>query len=224
MNKVWLRAFGVILLLLCADVRQGHAVAITFGTRLDLTATTFVLPIEITDAIEVSEWFFELTYDPTDVQVNVACDPFVGDLYCSLLTGPVTEGDFFAAGAPFNLLVPGVVELDPITLAQSGRLFGLHGAYSGIPPGPSGNGTLAYIEFIVLGTGDSPIDGNGTVDGGDGSGPPVSVPEPGTLALLATGFASLAGRRLIVRGRWRRPGAVPRGTAAASVALSSPGR
>ena len=54
---------------------------------------------------------FDLTYDPTDVQVNASCDPFNGDVYCSLLTGPITEGDFFASGAPFNLLVPGFIQL-----------------------------------------------------------------------------------------------------------------
>src|SRR5262245_15188727 len=171
-------AFAAILLLLCA-VREAYAVAITLGTRIELTPTTFALPIEITDAVEVSEWLLDLTYDPNDVQVNVGCDPFAGDVYCSLFTGPVTEGDFFAAGAPFNLLVPGFVELDPITLAQSGRLFGMHGAYSGFPA-PSGNGILAYIQFMRLGAGDSPIggsstvvDGNGTVVTGDGTLPHV---------------------------------------------------
>lgn len=194
----WLQVFGAGLLLLCFDLRPAHAVAITLGSRIEITATTFALPIQIVDAIGVSEWFLDLSYDPTDVQVNVGCDPFAGDIYCSLFTGAVTEGEFFAAGAPFNLLVPGFVELDPNTLAQSGRLFGMHGAYGGGPLAPSGSGILAYIEFSVLGAGDSPIDGDGTVDG-DGTG--VSVPEPGALALFAIGLAWLGSRRLFLRGR-----------------------
>lgn len=200
--RVWLRAFGAILLLLCADARHAYAVAITLGSRIDLTPTTFALPVEITDAVGVSEWFLDLTYDPTDVQVNLGCDPFGGDIYCSLFTGPVTEGDFFAAGAPFNLLVPGFVELDPNTLTQAGRLFGMHGAYGGIPPAPSGSGILAYIEFMLLGTGDSPIGGDGTVVA---EPVPVPVPEPGTLALLAAGFAWLGARGIFMRGRRQRP-------------------
>ena len=192
--SVWLRALGAMLLL-GAGQQQAHALPITFGTRIELTPTTFALPIEVTDAVEVSEWSLDLTYDPTDVQVNVGCDPFGGDSYCSLITGPVTEGDFFAAGAPFNLLLPGFVELDPVTFTQTGRLFGMQGTFGGISPGPSGSGTLAYVEFILLGSGDSPI-----VGGGDGNGS-VSVPEPGTLALLVTGLAWLGGRRLLTRGR-----------------------
>lgn len=206
--KVWLRVFGAaLLLLLCFDVRQAHAVAITLGGRIDLTPTTFALPIQIVDAIGVSEWSLDLTYDPTDVQVNVGCDPFSGDIYCSLLTGPVTEGDFFAAGAPFNLLVPGFVELDPITFAQSGRLFGMYGAFGGSTPAPSGNGILAYIQFTLLGTGGSPIEPDGTV-----VSEPVPVPEPGTLALFAIGLAWLGGPRLFMRDRCRPGRQEPRAT------------
>ncbi|HKU15143.1 MAG TPA: DUF1566 domain-containing protein [Steroidobacteraceae bacterium] len=182
----WLQLFGAALLLLCCEIRPAQAVAITFGNRIDITASTFALPVQIVDAVGVSEWFLDLTYDPTDVQVNVGCDPFSGDIYCSLLTGPVTEGDFFAAGAPFNLLIPGFVELDPVTLAQTGRLFGMHGAFGGFPPAPSGNGILAYIEFTILGTGDGPIDPVGEV-----VSEPEPVPEPGTPALLAIALAWL---------------------------------
>jgi hypothetical protein len=186
----WLQAVGAALLLLCFVVRPAQAVSITLGDRIDITSTTFARPIQIADAIGVSEWFLDLTYDPTDVQVNVGCDPFSGDIYCSLFTGPVTEGDFFAAGAPFNLLIPGFVELDPITFMQAGRLFGMHGAFGGFPPAPSGSGILAYIQFTVLGTGDGPIDPDGSV---------ISVPEPGTLVLFAIGLAWLIGRRILAR-------------------------
>lgn len=195
--KNWMPALGAVLVLFCIDAPVAHAGAIKLGSRIDLSPTTFAMPLVIEDGSGVTEWFFDLTYDPTDVQVNVGCDPFSGDIYCSLFTGPVTEGDFFAAGAPFNLLLPGFVELDPVTLGQAGRLFGLHGAYGGTAPGPSGNGVLAYIEFLVLGTGDSPIDGEGTVDGDV-----VSVPEPGALGMFATALG------LLVALRFRRHAAV----------------
>ena len=184
-SRRWLQALGAALLL-CFAVRPAYAVSITLGSRIDITSNRFALPVQIVDAVGATEWFLDLTYDPTDVQVNVGCDPFSGDIYCSLFTGPVTEGDFFAAGAPFNLLIPGFVELDPITFMQTGRLFGMHGAFGGFPPAPSGSGILAYIQFTVLGTGEGPIDPDGGV---------ISVPEPGTLMLFAIGLAWLICRR-----------------------------
>lgn len=189
-NEATKAAWMLALLLSFGGMREANAVLIT-GTRIPLTATTFALPVEITDAIELSEWTFDLTYDPTDVLINTACDPFTGDAYCSLLTGPVTEGDFFATGAPFNLLVPGFIELDPVTLAQTGSLFGVQGAFGGIPRAPSGNGILAYIQFSLLGDGDSPID--------VGPGGTTSVPEPGALTLLATALMMLGAVPLIRR-------------------------
>ncbi len=79
------------------------------GARLDLSLTLFVVPIDVTDAFAVNSWQFDLTYDATDVQVNASCDPLSGDVYCSLVTGAVTEGEFFSSGAPFNLLNPGFI-------------------------------------------------------------------------------------------------------------------
>jgi hypothetical protein len=127
-----------------------------------------------------------LRYDPLDLQVNTACDPFSGDVYCSLFTGPVTEGDFFASASPFNVLNPGFVDLDPTTLEQTGLLFAVNGLFGGSSLGASGNGVLAYVEFLKVGNGTSDV----TVEN-----PTVtSVPEPGTLALFATGLL-LFGRR-----------------------------
>lgn len=188
--------FMLALLLLLGGARETSA-ALIAGTRIPLTETTFALPIEVTDAIGLSEWTFDLTYDPTDVLINTACDPFSGDAYCSLFTGPVTEGSFFASGAPFNLLVPGFIALDPVTLAQTGSLFGVHGAFGGIPPAPSGNGILAFIQFTLLGGGDSPID----VD----EGGVTPVPEPGALVLLMTGLMILAAMVRRARSGRTRP-------------------
>src|SRR5215469_11712416 len=82
---------------------RAGATTLSVGSRITISPTTFAVPIEIGGAVQVSSWQFDLHYDPADVQVNTACDPF-SDIYCSLLTGYTTEGDFFAAGAPFNLL------------------------------------------------------------------------------------------------------------------------
>jgi hypothetical protein len=185
LNLIAATAFVLALLPTTAS-----ATSITTGTRIVVSPTTIAVPIEIVDAHSVVGWQFDLTYDATDLQVNTGCDSFAGDIYCSLLTGPVTEGDFFAAGSPFNLLIPGFVDLDSITLDQTGLLFGAAGAFGGsTPPFPSGDGTLAFVEFTVLGTGTSPI---GVVNSSTDA---VAAPEPATVFLLLGGLPFVRLRR-----------------------------
>jgi len=184
-----------IAALVSLTAASAGATTIAVGSRITISPTTFAVPIEISGAVQVSSWQFDLHYDPADVQVNTACDPSSGDIYCSLLTGYTTEGDFFAAGAPFNLLNQGFVDQDPLTLAQTGLLFDVTGAYGGPPPSPSGHGTLAFVEFTRIGSGETPI----TVDGTAISD--ASVPEPGTLALLGTGLLWPRVRRFLRRSR-----------------------
>jgi PEP-CTERM motif len=183
------RVVLISIALIAGAASRATATTISAGVRIPISPTTFALPIEITGAVSVSSWHVDLLYDPADVQVNTACDPFSGDIYCSLVTSYVTEGNFFAAGAPFNLLTQGFVNLDPSTLAQTGLLFDVNGAYGGSPPSPSGGGTLAFVEFTLLGRGDTPI----TVIGTAASDTPV--PEPGTLALVAAGLLAPRLRR-----------------------------
>jgi hypothetical protein len=176
--------FAVILLATAAG-----ATSISVGSSIPVSATTIAVPVEITDGHAVIGWQFDLSYDPTDLQVNTGCDPFSGDIYCSLITGPVTEGDFFASGAPFNLLVPGFVNLDPITLNQTGLLFGVAGTFGGSPPYPSGDGTLAFVEFTIIGNGQSQVRVvNSSID-------TVAVPEPSALLLLLGGLPFVRSRR-----------------------------
>ena len=91
------------------------------------------------------------------LQVHTACDPFSGDVVLLFFTGPVTEGEFFASGSPFNVLNPGFVGSHPTTLTQTGLLFGVTGAFGGSPPAASGDGVLAYVEFLKVGTGPSDV-------------------------------------------------------------------
>jgi len=173
----------------CLHAAGASAATISVGAPIVLAPDLFVVPVTIAGGTNVAAWQFDLIYDPLDLQVHTACDPFSGDVYCSLFTGPVTEGDFFASGSPFNLLNPGFIDLEPTTLAQTGLLFGVNGAFGGFGPGASGDGVIAYVEFLKVGRGPSDV----TVEN-----PTVTtVPEPATVAMLATGL-------LLSHRRWRR--------------------
>jgi hypothetical protein len=153
-------------------------------------STVFVVPVEITGAVGLTSWQFSLMFDPADVQVNTGCDSSGGDPYCDPIFGPVTQGPFFAGVASFPpLFDPGFIFND------LGLLDAVAGAWQDSPPGPSGDGILAYVEFITTetGTGESI-----TVEGSTTS----SAPEPSTLALLA-GALGLMGGRLLLRGERR---------------------
>jgi len=180
----WCGFLVVAVSVLVAYADRAEASTLSLGSRIPIDATTFALPIDITGAVQVSSWTFDLTYDPADVEINTGCTPGL-DIYCDFTNGPVTEGNFFAAGAPFNVFTPGFIVLDPITLAQTGQLLAVTDTYGGPSPSPSGDGVLAYVEFTQLGTGTSPItvNGSGTSD--------VPVPEPGTVVLLTTGLAGV---------------------------------
>ncbi|HEU4690599.1 MAG TPA: cohesin domain-containing protein [Vicinamibacterales bacterium] len=191
-TKVFGRASVLVIAAICSLHAAGASAAtISLGSQIVLAPDMFVVPVTITDATGVTGWTFDLRYDPLDVQVNLACDPFSGDVYCSLLTGPVTEGEFFASGTPFNVLNPGFVEVDPTTLTQTGLLFAVNGLFGGSPLGVSGDGVLAYVEFLKVGRGTSDV----TLE--NPTATEVPVPEPGTLALLAIGC-------LLSRLRWHR--------------------
>jgi hypothetical protein len=147
-------------------------------------STAFVVPVEVTGAVQLTSWQFSLSFDPTDVQINTGCDPTT-DPFCDLLFGPVTQGPFFSSVALFPpFFDPGFI------FNGSGLLDAVAGAWQDPPPGPSGNGILAYVEFITTenGTGESPITVTGTST-------TSSVPEPATLALLSCSLLLLAASR-----------------------------
>jgi hypothetical protein len=155
-----------------------------------LGSTVFVVPVEITGAVELLSWQFSLVFDAADVQINTGCDSSGGDPYCDPIFGPVTQGPFLASVASFPpFFDPGFIFND------LGLLDAVAAAWQDPPPGPSGAGILAYVEFITTGTGTgrSPI----TIVGAATTS--TSVPEPATLILVTGGLFLLAGRRLARR-------------------------
>ena len=184
-KKILISVLAATLTLLSA-LHPSTAAVISVGPYTASTTMPFLVPIRITGASDLTSWTFDLTYDANDIAINTACDPF-SDPFCSLLTGPVTEGPFFAGVALFpTLFVPGFILIDA-SLEQIGQLLGVFGAWQDPPPGVSGDGILAYIEFVTRdgGTGTTPI----TVVG------PTAIPEPGALALASIGMLALIGRR-----------------------------
>ena len=161
-------------------VWPAHADPIIAVGAFDASTDPFVVPVDITGAVDLITWQFDLVFDPTIVQINVACDPLT-DAFCDLIFGPVTEGPF--TKGPFSLFVPGVID------NVNGLLSLVAGGFGDPPPGPSGDGTLAYVEFVRLAAGDPNIH---VVNAATSSS---VVPEPATLLLLTSGLAMVGAHR-----------------------------
>lgn len=164
------------------------AAVLSVGPYTPSTTAPFVVPIVVDGALALDSWTFDLAFDPTDIAINTGCDPFAGNVYCDLLTGPITPGAFYAGAVFPALFVPGFVLLDGLG-EQLGLLLAVAGAWQDPGPAPSGSGILAFVEFVTRpgGTGGSPITIVGT--------PPNAVPEPAPIALLCLAFAVLSFRR-----------------------------
>jgi len=97
-KRTLLVALSFALLVILAPTFAKAVPVISVGTYSPPTTTApFLVPIQITDAVNVDFWQFSLTYDPTDLQIN---DPAALDF----LQRPVTEGEFFSSLSPFNTL------------------------------------------------------------------------------------------------------------------------
>jgi len=147
---------------------------------------TFMIPISITGATDLTSWQFDLAFSPSIVKAN-----------------DVTEGPFMAAFG-LTLFTAGVVN------NVTGLISLVADAYVDLPPDPSGSGVLANIEFTALAPGLSQLtfanvfvndlDSGFEATNGQVTVIRKAVPEPMTLALLGLGLGTALG----VRAR-RRP-------------------
>ena len=134
---------------------------------------TFTVPIEISGVSDLVTWQFDLGFDPADVQATA-----------------VTEGPFTSnSGLYLTLFIPGFID------NFSGLISIVAGAYLEVPPGPSGSGVLAYVDFTTIGRGGSTItvrDASVLEGSSPGTNPSPVVPEPGTWTLFGAGLLLLA--------------------------------
>jgi hypothetical protein len=126
---------------------------------------TFTVPIQISGVSDLVTWQFDLAFIPTDFQATAVSE------------GPFTSNSGFA----LTLFIPGVID------NVSGLVSLVAGAYLDLPPGPSGSGVLALVDFTTIGQGNSSIRIQDPLVL-EGSSVPAVVPEPTTLTLLASGL------------------------------------
>ena len=175
------------LLLLCfilGPPGTASAAVISVGTFPDLNpspsisipAETFLVPVQISGAVNLQTWQFDLLYDSSVVTV---VDPFDGSsgIYGAEFTpGDPTSLSSIFSGFPF---FDGVVD-------------DIAGAFPFLLTGPSGDGVLAYVLFQFL-----PNQQNNDPNFSVADESVFQVPEPSTLALLAAVslIFALSGRR-----------------------------
>jgi len=152
---------------------------VTAGSATVNVGDPFTISISITDAVELTSWQFDLSFDPTILSATAVTDgPFLSE------SG--TKSTVFTAGAIDN---------------STGQITLVADLLVDLPPGPSGSGVLADIEFHALAPGvllltfanvfldlfDSGFlirDGEVTVRAA------VAVPQPSMLTLVSVGLGA----------------------------------
>jgi Cohesin domain len=162
-----------------SDATDPAIPVVTAGSDTVHIGDVFAIPISITDAIELTSWQFDLSFSPSIIKANT-----------------VTEGPFLSeSGTKTTLFIPGVI--DNVT----GHITLVADSFADLPPGPSGSGVLADIEFQALAVGISPLTLSNVFlnlsDSGFGmqNGLVTVVPEPGTLTLVSVGLGVWMARR-----------------------------
>lgn len=165
---------------------------VTIGSATVISLDTFTIHFSISDAVDLASWQFDLAFNPAILEVTAAS---------------VSESAFFTQG-DITVFVPGVVD------NAQGAVLGASDALIFQAP-VNGSGMLGFVEFKAIGTGVSSLTlsnvflnlldsgfsaSNGSVCVNAPTAPtcqPHTVPEPGTLALVAIGcwFAGLTTKR-----------------------------
>jgi PEP-CTERM motif-containing protein len=176
--------YPALLLLVLLIASPAGAAVISVGSfpelnpspSITIPADTFLVPVQISGAIGLQNWQFDLLFDNTVVEQVDPLDGSSGIYGAEFTPGDPVSLSFILAGFPFNAL---------------GLVDDVAGSHPSLLAGASGDGVLSYILFRFL-------------DGQENNDPAFSiadgvtqeaVPQPGTLVLLAFGVAILSLRR-----------------------------
>jgi hypothetical protein len=184
---------GLALLLV---PQQSHALSVTLDSTSVNVGDTFLINLNVADAIDLASWQFDLAYNPTFLQANL-----------------VTEGPFLSSFGT-TLFTPGVID------NTIGLISLVANSFVDFTPPPNGSGVLAGVQFTALSSGLSPLtasnvflnfadsgftvtNGSVCVTGGAACGNETAVPEPSTVALLIVGIGILyVAQRRPMFGQW----------------------
>lgn len=180
-----MRLVSFLFLLFVILVPSVEAVQISAPYQTVGVGDTFIIPISITGATDLTAWQFDLAFNPAIVQAN-----------------SVDEGTFLSSSGTYQTLFsPGFID------NTAGVISLVTDSYVDFSTPPSGSGDLADISFTALAAGVSPLtfanvflnwsdqgfdisNGQITVNG------TAAVPEPTTLLLLVIGLVPLGLQRL----------------------------
>jgi hypothetical protein len=139
---------------------------------ISIPADTFLVPVQVSGALGLQDWQFDLVFDNTVVEVVDPLDGSSGIYGAEFTPGDPDSLSFILGGFPFNFL---------------GLVDDVAGSYPALLTGASGDGVLAYVLFQYLVGQENNDPGFGIEE--------VTVqqaPEPGTPALLAAALLILS--------------------------------